>query len=310
MNRFPSIAVGIAACLAPQVITAVADTLFVGDWGAGATSTSGSIFTYDTTVGGASQATFAGQLYTPGGMAFDSQGDLYVSIGEQTSTAGKILKFASDVSSTLFASGLNTPSGLAFDSAGNLKVGLSGGNAIDSISPDGVVSPFATLASGSKFIYGLAYDASGVLYCASRLNGGSVTEFNSDGSQKATFATAIGAPFAIAFDAAGNVFVDDAGSGRIFKFNPDGTGKTVFASGLSVPTGMAFDSAGNLYVAEATGGVIDKFDSSGNKTTFATGLTTPWFVSIGKTAVPEPSTLALLLLGAGTIAFAIRKPRA
>ncbi len=299
----PQVVTGLAVCLSPQFLTTVADNLFVGDY------SGGSIYEFNTALGGASQTTFASPsgLFNPGGLAFDSQGALYAVNGEGSAASGSIRKYAPNGSYTVFASGLNTPSGLAFDDSGNLKVAFAYGYAIDSVTPAGVVSSFATLPLDSPHIYGLAYAANGVLYAVSQTGGGSVTEFNSDGSVKTTFASGLGQSFGIAFNSSGKVFVSGSAAGDIFEFNADGTGKTVFASGLSIPTGIAFDSAGNLYVAEAGAGRIDVFDPSGHETTFATRLGTAWFIAFEP--VPEPSTWALLGVGVGAIALGLRKNR-
>ena len=77
---------------------------------------------------------------------------------------------------------------------------------------------------------------------------------------------------ALAFDAAGNLFVSDGHS--VFKYTPDGT-KSTFAAGLN-PLGLSFDGKGNLFVADDTvtsaKGSILKFTPDGKRTTFATGI--------------------------------------
>ena len=77
---------------------------------------------------------------------------------------------------------------------------------------------------------------------------------------------------ALAFDAAGNLFLADERS--ISKYAPDGT-KSTFAAGLS-PLRLSFDGKGNLFVS--TGEAIDpknsilKFTPNGKRSTFATGI--------------------------------------
>src|SRR5215470_1607803 len=77
---------------------------------------------------------------------------------------------------------------------------------------------------------------------------------------------------ALAFDAAGNLFLSDGHS--VFKYTPDGT-KSTFATGLN-PLGLSFDGKGNLFVADdaMTSGKssILKFTPDGKRTTFATGI--------------------------------------
>ena len=59
--------------------------------------------------------------------------------------------------------------------------------------------------------------------------------------------------FALAADAAGNVYIADAGNNAIEEWHAATQSLTTFslpASGLSHPTGIAIDAAGNVYVAD------------------------------------------------------------
>ena len=51
--------------------------------------------------------------------------------------------------------------------------------------------------------------------------------------------------------------------------------RSTFASGLSEPEGLTFGPNGNLFAAERLGGTIDEFTSTGIRSTFATGLYYP-----------------------------------
>jgi hypothetical protein len=152
------------------------------------------------------------------GLACDSIGNLYVATGDDT--GGKILKFASDGTSTTFigptdfpnTGGLG-PSGLAFDASGNLFVSTVNGN--DST--------------------------------------GDIRKFGPDGMEiTPRFATGLTkAPRGLAFDGAGNLFLAELGipgsatTGDILEFTPGGT-QTVFASqnfgtrGNHAPEWLAF----------------------------------------------------------------------
>ena len=59
----------------------------------------------------------------------------------------------------------------------------------------------------------------------------------------------LSAPVALAFDAAGNLYVANYGNNTISKVTPAGAVSTFVSSGLNDPMGLAFDAAGNLYVA-------------------------------------------------------------
>ena len=91
-------------------------------------------------------STFASGINEPGGLAFDSAGNLYVADGEdhtvdKVTPAGAISTFASGFpGSTLFA----TPSDVASNSAGDLFVADDVSTTVSEVSPTGIVTTFAS----------------------------------------------------------------------------------------------------------------------------------------------------------------------
>jgi sugar lactone lactonase YvrE len=256
-------------------------------------------------------------LDDPQGLAFDSRGNLYVANqGNNT-----IEKFNTNGVGSVFASsGLNGPTGLAFDSSGNLYVANSGGNTIEEFNTNGVGSVFTSLAL--SYPAGLAFDSSGNLYGPS---GSGVIKFNTNGVGTG-FAGPItdsvgyrGAPTGLAFDSSGNLYVAVTGTinfhsqviypASIVVFNTNGGVGTFFASDYSnlTPNGIAFDSSGNLYVANSDN-IIEEYDTGGVGSVFAnSGLDGPAFIA---TQIPEPSTSALLAVGALLLWPVLRRKRA
>jgi sugar lactone lactonase YvrE len=144
--------------------------------------------------------------------------------------------------------------------------------------------------------YGIAVDASGVLYVADTNNSmirkisiaGVVQTIaglaDNTGTADATGTAArFDYPEGIALDAAGNIYVGDTGNDTIRKITPagvvttlagmagtsgstDGTGAGALFNG---PRGLAADSAGNIYVADAGNNVIRKITPAGVVTTLA-----------------------------------------
>ncbi|TFF37117.1 cadherin-like beta sandwich domain-containing protein [Mucilaginibacter psychrotolerans] len=57
-------------------------------------------------------------------------------------------------------------------------------------------------------------------------------------------------PYAIANDAAGNIYVADYGNNSIRKVTPGGLVSTFISTGLLYPGGIAVDAAGNVYIAD------------------------------------------------------------
>lgn len=120
-----------------------------------ATYGNGKIIKVDVNSG--AQTTFfqlpAGNFF-PHGLAFDSQGNLFVS---DPIVGGRILKLnPTGTSYSVVASGLAQPRDLAFDSAGNLLVSANGDGSIQKISPSGSVM---TIASGLSSPNGLVIPA-------------------------------------------------------------------------------------------------------------------------------------------------------
>ena len=214
----------------------------------------------------------------------------------------------------LFASALDTPRGLAFDNppppnrpnlyvATNISSDGSGDPAsnvgtIWKITPDGLMSPFAT-AFSVGFLQGLATDAAGNVFVVAEddaVTNAPTTIYKITPDPDRTlspFASLSFTGFGLAIDSTGNVYVatSDGSNGEILEFTPDydpllGTGMmttfvgpTNFPSTGPGPIGLAFDTSGNLFASTINGndstGDIRKFGPDGTEITprFATGLT-------------------------------------
>ncbi len=251
-------------------------------------------------------------LYSPDGIAFDKSGNLWVAdtgfnrvlkfvppftIGENATLVIGQSNFTS-TDAVLSATGLNQPYGLAFDKDGNLwvadtnnnrvveyKTPLTTGEATSLVlgSPSFDKGMYPTTASSLAAPYGLAFDKSGDLWVVDYYNN-RVLEFvppfenqmnaslvlgqsdftsNSDGSTQ----NSMNLPSAVAFDAAGNMWITDSLNNRALKFtSPFSTGEsaslvigqenltTNFAgianNSLNTPYGIIFDKSGNLWITD------------------------------------------------------------
>jgi len=199
--------------------------------------------------------------------------------------------------SSVVASTLFLPRGLVFDNTGNLFVASntldsSGNNyqaTILKITPDGLMSTFASGFPINFFLEGLVFDSSGNLFVmAENTNDsnapGTIFEVTSKGIvspfglqndcvQQGTDVVNCSTPgfgLGLAFDSAGNLYAADCGNPAgnpiptqspyptIYKFTPEGV-RTVFAgpdffptvgsTQLEGPFGLAFDTSGNLFVS-------------------------------------------------------------
>jgi large repetitive protein len=222
------------------------------------------------------------------------------------------------------AASLNSPSGIALDGAGNLYIADTGNNVIRMVDAvTGLISTFAgtgTLGSSGDGAaataatlnqpLGVTVDRYGNLYIADTGNhrirrvdtSGSIAliagvgTINTDGSGTysgdGALATAAGlnSPYAVAFDAAGNMYIPDSANNRVRKVAAVGglivpassVISTVAGTGLAgytgdnglatiaklyAPCGLAFDAAGNLYIADRQNSAIRKLAPSGTITT-------------------------------------------
>ncbi|MFN7927041.1 MAG: BACON domain-containing carbohydrate-binding protein [Blastocatellia bacterium] len=141
-----------------------------------------------------------------------------------------------------------SPHGLAFDASGNLYIADGENHRIRKVSPGGVITTIAGTG-----ISGLEGD------------GGAATQ--------ATLQN----PTAVAFDAAGNLYLADTGNHKIRKITPDGTistfagtgkggydgdGKAATAAEFNAPTGIAVAANGDVYIADYGNSRIRKVRAS------------------------------------------------
>lgn len=224
----------------------------------------------------------------PNGVAFDADGNLWVSDYNEST----IRVFSSTALAdgglplpllTLTSDNIYGPVGIAFDDFGSLwvadyedgyiarldnVVGLTG---VETVSASVVL----TSESGSAF-YGIAFDAFANLWAASYCtdggcpnpSGGQVARYDAkdldssvDSNGDLIIPLSDDGPYAVAFDASGNLYVSSWKSGIIYRFDDAAnipSGSTPLASaeisvqGVASTRGLAFDATGNLWVSGTT----------------------------------------------------------
>jgi sugar lactone lactonase YvrE len=261
----------------------------------------------------------AARFANPIGVAVDANGNVYVadsashtirkitSAGVVTTLAGTAGQSGS-TDATGAAARFNFPSGAAVDANGNVYVADRYNNTVRKITSAGVVTTLAGTAGQSGFTdatggaarfyepIGIAIDANGNVYVADNrsntirkiTSAGVVTTLAGTGGQSgstdATGAAArFRAPFGVAVDANGNVYVADRLNDTIRKITSAGVVTTLAGTAgqsgstdgtgadarFNDPIGIAVDDYGNVYVADFGNHIVRKITSPGVVTTLA-----------------------------------------
>src|SRR5262245_43685494 len=182
---------------------------------------------------------FLSELMNATGMAFDPQGQLYVS----SRYDGTVYRVAPNGTMTTYAEGMGVATGIAFDHEGNLYVGDRSGT-IWRIAPDRQIFVFATLEP-SVAAYHLAFAPDGTLYVTGPTTSSfdAVYSIDPHGSVS-VFYRGLGRPQGLAFDVQGNLYVAASLGGKrgIVKITPQKT------AGLAISghnlVGLAFNRTG------------------------------------------------------------------
>ncbi len=182
---------------------------------------------------------FLSELMNATGMAFDPQGQLYVS----SRYDGTVYRVTPSGSMSTYAEGMGVATGIAFDREGNLYVGDRTGT-IWRIAPDRQMFVFATLEP-SVAAYHLAFSPEGVLYVTGPTTSSYDAVYSVDphGSVEVYY-RGLGRPQGMAFDIQGNLYVAASLAGKrgIVKINKDKQASLAIAGHNLV--GLAFTHTG------------------------------------------------------------------
>jgi streptogramin lyase len=187
---------------------------------------------------------FLSDLMNATGIAFDPQGQMYVS----SRYDGTVYRVAPNGTMTTYAEGMGIATGIAFDREQNLYVGDRTGT-IWRIARDQQIFVFATLEP-SVAAYHLAFAPDGALY----VTGPTTSSFDAvyavdPHGSVSMFYRGLGRPQGLAFDAVGNLYVAASLAGKrgIVKITPDQKASLVVAGQNLV--GLAFTRTGGAVLA-------------------------------------------------------------
>lgn len=187
---------------------------------------------------------FINELMNATGMAFDSEGLLYIS----SRYDGMVYQVTPNGNMSVFVEGMGVATGIAFDRDHNLYVGDRSGT-IFKISPNRQIFVFATLEP-SIAAYHLAFGPEGYLYVAGPTTSSfdSVYRISREGEVE-VFYRGLGRPQGMAFDEEGRLYVAASMSGRkgVVRIYPDGRAD-LFLSGPGI-VGLAFAPSRAMIVA-------------------------------------------------------------
>jgi sugar lactone lactonase YvrE len=206
----------------------------------------------------------------PGYLAADKFGNLFIVDGgnsrvRKVDTNGVITTIAGDGTGPRCCNGVAAtsanlfhPSGVAMDASGNLFIADTDNNLVRQVDTNGIITVVA----------GILVNPYGYWSC----DGGAATN------------AALNSPSGVAKDAAGNLFIADAGNDRVRKVDANGIITTVAGgfypsplgdygaatnAGLRYPAAVAVDISGNLFIADSQDNRVRKVDLNGIITTAA-----------------------------------------
>jgi len=181
---------------------------------------------------------------------------------------------------TLGSYGLLDPRGVAVDEAGNVFTADTGNNEVKEWN---VATGQTTILASGLIVTGVAADTAGNVYIVDIDIDNSIKEWIAASNSIITLVSPkLGAPFAVAVNEVGNVYIVDSGDRAIEMWTAVNSNFTAWVwSGFIQPQSIAVDAAGNVYIADSNGNAIKEWIvANGAMITLVTGLSDPWGVAV------------------------------
>jgi len=230
------------------------------------------------------------------------------------------------------AAEVNNPNCVAYDAAGNIYIADYGNKRVRKVTPSGAISTFAGTGIGTSAGDGgaatgaaigtpvsVSVDAAGNVYIADDANnnvrkvntagvistiaGTGAAGYNGDGIAATT--AKLNAPYSVAVDAAGNVYIADGANSRVRMVNTSGMISTFAGGGsgtadgipastalLGTPFALAIEGS-NVYISDANTNLVRKVDASGMISTVAGGGTSTADGTSATAAALTPNGIAI-----------------
>ncbi len=239
---------------------------------------------------------------------------------------------------------LSNPTGVAAGTGGAFFIADSGNDRLRRVTSGGTISTYAgrnhdggdggaATGAGLNQPFGVATDGAGNVFIADwanhrvrRVSGGIITTVagtgvaGTTGDGGAATSALLRDPADVAVDAAGNIYIADAGNHKIRRVSPGGVITTFAGTGLEgfagdggaaasaqldTPYGLDIDAAGNLYIADTGNHRIRRVSAGGTITTVA-GNGVGAFCGDGGSATSAciESPLDVAVTGAGNLYIA------
>jgi len=232
--------------------------------------------------GSSTPITLGSGFGNPEGIAVDAAGNVYVAdfskkaVYEIEPIGGYYLN-------------ITLPAGLSFSNATGI---ISGTPAVTSSSINYTVTAYNNLSQGSSAIVNITVIPFTISYTSPQtyIGGTAITPLAPVSSGVAaqgynnsplTLASGFNTPSGVAADAAGNVYVTDAGNNAVKKIPVGGGAPVTIGSGFSNPGGVAVDAKGNVYVGDDGNNAVEMIPlGTGTPVTLGFGFTNPFGVAV------------------------------
>ncbi len=256
-------------------------------------------------------ATSAALSY-PAGLAFDSNGLLYIA----DSGNGLVRRVKQGVIDTIAS--IPQVVDIAFDANNNLYVAAPGalgwaGNPLSGSNKLGARSVLLDASGDIIFSTGQLVNSAGAGGLISTIAGWAFAGAWGDG-QPATEGRLF-APAGVAVDSHGQIYIADTNQNRIRKVDASGVMTTVYGSGdpsvLNHPQSVVVSSDGTLFVADTGNGRVLELSTAGTVSTVLSGMTSPSYLYLSSTGglyVCDNGGNSITSVGPKVVSYAINQP--